>query len=143
MQKGFTLIELMIVVAIIGILSAIAIPSYRDYVARSQAVEGFQITSGLRTEIAVWVADNKVFPDITVVTNTGYIGQQAHTLQGKYVKNNGVSVAADTGVITVEFDKGSIAGKKLILTPTINQLGLDQVIHWQCSGTVELPSSCK
>ena len=54
MEKGFTLIELMIVVAIIGILAAIAMPAYQDYTGRAQAVEGVSVTSGLRTEISVW-----------------------------------------------------------------------------------------
>lgn len=145
-QQGFTLIELMIVVAIIGILASIAIPAYRNYVARAQVTEGLVVTSGLRNEIGIWVAEHKGFPKAADVAVSGYIGEQASKLKGKYVKDNGISVAADTAVITIEFDKGSIKGGNLVLTPTLNNDNLEQVIKWQCSGSVgkaNIPSSCK
>lgn len=73
---GFTLIELMIVVTIIGILSAIAIPAYQIYVARAQMTEGLVATQGLRNEIALWVANYKQFPDASAVdADTGYVGK--------------------------------------------------------------------
>lgn len=146
---GFTLIELMIVVTIIGILSAIAIPAYQIYVARAQMTEGLVATQGLRNEIALWVANYKQFPDASAVdADTGYVGKQADVIQGKYIQNKGVNITADTGVITVKYDKGSIAGKQLKITPTINHNKdmNEQVIEWVCSTNANaswLPNSCQ
>lgn len=67
-QKGFTLIELMLVLAIVGILASIAVPAYQVYIGRTQVMEGFKATDGLRSEIAVWSANYKAFPDNSAVT---------------------------------------------------------------------------
>lgn len=145
-QKGFTLIELMIVIAIIGILAAIAISNYLTYVGRAQVVEGFVVSDGLRSEIGVYIWENKRFPTAVDVAITGNIGQQANALDGKYVATNGVSVTTDTGVITVNFDDGNIAGKTLVMTPEINTANNHQIVKWTCSGTVgadKLPMSCQ
>ena len=92
-QKGFTLIELMIVVAIIGILAAIAIPAYQDYTIRAQVTEGLNLADGWKTAIAEYYANSGGWPQTSNLTGT-----VAST--GKYVSS--VSVATG-GVITITY----------------------------------------
>ena len=81
-QQGFTLIELMIVVAIIGILAAVAIPAYQDYIARAQASEGAELLGGLKTGIAEYYGTYGAVPNLTTA------GQLDNTTKtGKYVSN--------------------------------------------------------
>ena len=93
MQKGFTLIELMIVVAIIGILAAIAIPQYQDYVARAQASEACTLLGGLKTPIAEYFATNGTVPDLVAAGATG-LDKAKLTLEGDNVKVIAFTAAA-------------------------------------------------
>ena len=96
-HKGFTLIELMIVVAIIGILVAVGIPQYQNYVARAQVAEGLSLASGAKTAVAEHYMTTGSFPDDNEAAGL------ATTITGNYVASVEVSPAGGNGVITVAF----------------------------------------
>ena len=140
LQKGFTLIELMIVVAIIGILAAVAIPAYQDYIARSQVSEAVSLTAGGKTPLAEYMADKGVWP----TTASDVMG----TTEGKYVSSITISTgSATTGTLNLTANmKGTginsaITGATLILQTTDNGKA------WDCTGgTVGVkyrPASCR
>ena len=115
-QKGFTLVELMIVVAIIGILAAIAIPAYTDYIARSQASEAVTLMSGAKTPVAEFYADKGVWP------NTGSFNSLVKQQSGKYVAT---LVPSDDGT-------------NFTVTATMNATGVSNDI---LSGTVMITTA--
>lgn len=135
-DRGFTLIEIMIVVAIIGILAVIALPAYQDYTARAQASEAITVSAGLRSGVAMFYNENHSFPEGAEIP-TVYDG----TLDGRYVSQ--VDLGAD-GVITITFGSGVLDGQTIILTP---DEGTAQISGWDCTaGTVDsrhLPRACQ
>ena len=142
MQQGFTLIELMIVVAIIGILAAIAIPAYQDYTIRAQVSEGLNLSAGAKAAISEYFMDSGNFPG----SNTDAGLETSTNITGNYV--TGVAVGTG-GVITVTYGNQAntqINGDTLTLTPTANAGS----VEWLCAnaGTQPLlskhvPSACR
>ena len=121
-QKGFTLIELMIVVAIIGILAAIAIPAYQDYTIRSQVTEGMNLASAVETGIAEYFANTGSWP--TALSDAGI----ASSPQGKYV----TGIAVTSGLITITYGNqvnANVAGNTLGMQP---RLSPNNDVVWLC-----------
>ena len=140
MQKGFTLIELMIVVAIIGILAAIALPAYQDYTIRSKVSEGVTLASEAKTAVAETAASLGGLDEITA-TNTGYTFPEDGT---NYVAS--IVIEAGTGDITVTTQNtGASEAPILELRPV--QENPEDPITWTCVRTAGLdkhvPANCR
>jgi len=138
MQKGFTLIELMIVVAIIGILAAIAIPAYQDYIARSQATEGMTLASSLKINISESYGQVGAFSGLDSATN-GI--PAAADVKGKYVKD----VAVADGVVTATFNATGVSKGLVNGQLTLSPIDSNGSIEWSCkSGIAQkyLPKAC-
>ena len=138
---GFTLIELMIVVAIIGILVAVGMPQYQNYVARAQVAEGFSLAGGLKTALAEYHDTNGEFPDGTTDAHTAIGIEPAGNIVGKYVTD--VTVSNDgKGTITATFGPGNHEDKFLRLTPTAT----DGAVFFDCTTDIDesyRPSGCE
>src|SRR5512147_2942115 len=139
LQKGFTLIELMIVVAIIGILAAVAIPAYQDYIARAQVSEAVSLTAGGKTPLAEYFNDKGVWP----AAASDVIGN----LSGKYVSTITLAGATGTtGTISVEARIKDSGVNSAITTGTLILTSPDGK-QWSCTsgnlGPKFRPASCR
>ena len=140
LQKGFTLIELMIVVAIIGILAAIAIPAYQDYTIRAQVSEGMNLAAAAKAAVAETYLNRGKAPATRTAAGMSPNGTDT---SGKYVDE----IRVANGVITIVYGNEAntqIVNKTLELVPYVTP---DQSVAWRCgdalqpSGTSTMPSA--
>ena len=145
-QQGFTLIELMIVVAIIGILAAIAIPSYQDYTARAQVSEAVSLAAGLKTPLAEYYQTKGEFPSALQASEV------ASTLSGKYVRDVKLTYLNASGIAIVATMKKAGSAAALVANRELHINTRDGGRTWSCGGNPgaqsalsdrHLPAGCK
>jgi len=143
MQKGFTLIELMIVVAIIAILAAIAIPAYQDYLIRSQVSEGAVLADGAKTAIGEFYSNTGRMPP-----NNASAGLATPiSIKGKYVST--VDISATPGIIVAAYANPAANAAIQAQVLTFSAITHSGSIAWSCTNaatTIQqkyLPTSCR
>ena len=129
-EQGFTLIELMIVVAIIGILAAVAIPAYQDYTIRAQVTEGLTLASPVKVAIAEFYAQAGEWPD----DNEDAGLSDKHDIMGKYTEH--ISVKNNVIEIKYEYDANIAIHKQKILLTATGHVGS---ISWDCASAGVIP----
>ncbi|HHS0643026.1 TPA: pilin, partial [Neisseria meningitidis] len=112
LQKGFTLIELMIVIAIVGILAAVALPAYQDYTARAQVSEAILLAEGQKSAVTEYYLNHGIWP---ANNSSAGVASSASDIKGKYVEKVEVAKGVITATMLSTGVNNEIKGKKLSL----------------------------